>query len=163
MQHGIIGLPQSGKTTLYKSTYACQYRAEMSTGQMEVHTSVVDVPTRACTISFGGSFAPKRSWRAKVTYADICRLGWQRGACRIARSDGQSTRANWMVFCTWCANLKTPASRISPQHRSPAERTIQTMDTEFMLNDLVMVERRLEKLKEETPARCKPSARCHPG
>ncbi len=45
MQLGIIGLPpQSGKTTVYKALTGADVSAEMSAGQMEVHTSVVDVP-----------------------------------------------------------------------------------------------------------------------
>ena len=44
MQLGIIGLPQSGKTTLYKALTRADIATDMSTGQMEVHTSVVDVP-----------------------------------------------------------------------------------------------------------------------
>ena len=38
MQLGIIGLPQS-KTTVYKSLTGADIPAEMSTGQMEVHTA----------------------------------------------------------------------------------------------------------------------------
>ena len=44
MQLGIIGLPQSGKTTVYKALTGADIPTEMSTGQMEVHTAVVDVP-----------------------------------------------------------------------------------------------------------------------
>jgi ribosome-binding ATPase YchF (GTP1/OBG family) len=44
MQLGIIGLPQSGKTTLFKALTHVDVPTEISSGQLEVHTAVVDVP-----------------------------------------------------------------------------------------------------------------------
>ncbi len=79
MQLGIIGLPpQSGKTTVYKALTGADVSAEMSAGQMEVHTSVVDVPDervdQLCQI-----YKPKKTVRAKVTFADIAGLDGSAG------------------------------------------------------------------------------------
>lgn len=146
MQLGIIGLPQSGKTTLYKALTRADIAADMSTGQMEVHTSVVDVPDvrvdQLCDI-----YHPKKIVRAKVTYADIAGLDGSAGRAglpgvmvnQLAQMDG------FLHVVRQFENASVPhlAGSINPQ------RDIQTMDTEFILNDLVMVERRLERLKEE--------------
>lgn len=146
MQLGIIGLPQSGKTTVYKALTGVDIPTEMSTGHMEVHTSVVDVPDprvdRLCEI-----YKPKKIVRAKVTYADIAGLDGSAGKAglpgqmvnQLAQMDG------FLHVVRQFENASVPhfAGDIDPV------RDIQTMDTDFILNDLVMVERRLEKLREE--------------
>lgn len=73
MQLGIIGLPQSGKTTLYKALTRADIATDMSTGQMEVHTSVVDVPD-AGWISFATSTTQRRSCGLKLPMPTL--LGW---------------------------------------------------------------------------------------
>jgi len=146
MQLGIIGLPQSGKTTVYKALTGADIPTEMSTGQMEVHTAVVDVPDprvdRLCEM-----YKPKKIVRAKVTYADIAGLDGNAGRAglpgvminQLAQMDG------FLHVVRQFENASVPhlAEKIDPV------RDIQTMDTDFILNDLVMVERRLEKLREE--------------
>ena len=146
MQLGIIGLPQSGKTTVYKALTGADVSTEMSAGQMEVHTSVVDVPDdrvdQLCQI-----YKPKKTVRAKVTFADIAGLDGKAGKAglpgvlvnQLAQMDGFLH----VVRQFENANVPDLASSLDPV------RDIQTMDTDFMLNDLIMIERRLEKLREE--------------
>ncbi len=44
MRLGIIGLPQSGKTTIFNALTRGNQPTTMSGGRVEVHTAVVDVP-----------------------------------------------------------------------------------------------------------------------
>jgi len=146
MQLGIIGLPQSGKTTVYKALTGADIPTEMSTGQMEVHTAVVDVPDprveKLCEM-----YKPKKIIRAKVTYADIAGLDGTAGRAglpgvminQLAQMDG------FLHVVRQFENASVPhlAEKVDPV------RDILTMDTDFILNDLLMVERRLEKLREE--------------
>ena len=146
MQLGIIGLPQSGKTTVYKALTGDDVAAEMSAGQMEVHTAVVDVPDlrvdKLCEM-----FKPKKIVRAKVTYADIAGLDGNAGRAgisgvminQLAQMDG------FLHVVRQFENDMVPfqGDKIDPL------RDIQVMDGDFIINDLVMVERRLEKLREE--------------
>jgi ribosome-binding ATPase YchF (GTP1/OBG family) len=82
MRLGIIGLPQSGKTTLYNALT----RGSVPTGaggKLEVHTAVVDVPDlRVDTLS--GMFNPKKTIYTKVTYADIAGLDGSAGKSGIS-------------------------------------------------------------------------------
>jgi ribosome-binding ATPase len=69
MKLGIIGLPQSGKTTLFNAlTRATQPTGV--TGKIEVHTAVVDVPD-ARVEKLSSMFIPKKTIYTKVTYVDI--------------------------------------------------------------------------------------------
>ncbi|HJS20153.1 MAG TPA: GTPase, partial [Anaerolineales bacterium] len=79
MKLGIIGLPQSGKTTLFNALTRGHAPTTASAGRFEVHTSVVDVPDpRVDTLS--AMFKPKKTIYAKVTYADIA--GLETGAAK---------------------------------------------------------------------------------
>src|SRR5450830_1318905 len=85
MRLGIIGLPQSGKTTLFNALTRATQPTGMSAGRIEVHTGVVDVPDpRVDRLS--AMFKPKKTIYAKVTYADIAGLDGSAGKTGISGS-----------------------------------------------------------------------------
>ena len=73
MKLGIIGLPQSGKTTIFNAVTRGNAPTTASAGRFEVHNSVVDVPDPRVTI-LSKMFNPKKTIYAKMTYADIAGL-----------------------------------------------------------------------------------------
>jgi GTP-binding protein YchF len=145
MRLGIIGLPQSGKTTLYNALT----RGSVPTGaggKLEVHTAVVDVPDpRVDTLS--GMFNPKKTIYTKVTYADIAGLDGSAGKSGISGTlMNHLTQMDGFIHVARCFEsdeVPHAAGSIDPQ------RDIAAMDTEFILNDLIAVERKLERLAEE--------------
>ncbi len=146
MRLGIIGLPQSGKTTLYNALTRGSQPTGMSTGKIEVHTAVVDVPDpRVDTLS--GMFNPKKTIYAKVTYADIAGLDGSAGKTGISGTLlNQLTQMDGFIHVVRVfddENVPHPNGSIDPM------RDINAMDSEFILNDLISVERKLEKLAEE--------------
>lgn len=146
MRLGIIGLPQSGKTTLYNALTRGSQPTGMSTGKIEVHTAVVDVPDpRVDTLS--GMFNPKKTIYAKVTYADIAGLDGSSAKTGISGSLlNQLTQMDGFIHVVRVfedENVPHPSDSIDPA------RDIHAMDSEFILNDLISVERKLEKLAEE--------------
>ena len=146
MRLGIIGLPQSGKTTLYNALTRGSQPTGMSTGKIEVHTAVVDVPDpRVDTLS--GMFNPKKTIYAKVTYADIAGLDGSAGKTGISGTLlNQLTQMDGFIHVVRVfddENVPHPNGSIVPM------RDINAMDSEFILNDLISVERKLEKLAEE--------------
>src|SRR5574338_496847 len=73
MKLGIIGLPQSGKTTIFNALTRGNTPTTASAGRFEVHTAVVDVPDPRVT-RLSEMFKPRKTIYAKVTYADIAGL-----------------------------------------------------------------------------------------
>ena len=73
MKLGIIGLPQSGKTTIFNALTRGNAPTNASAGRIEVHQSVVDVPDPRVD-KLSAMFNPKKTIYAKVTYADIAGL-----------------------------------------------------------------------------------------
>ena len=81
MKLGIIGLPQSGKTTLFNALTRGSVPTATS-GKMEIHTAVVDVPDpRVDRLS--EMFNPKKTIYTKVTYVDIAGLDGSSGRSGI--------------------------------------------------------------------------------
>src|SRR5512135_3701880 len=73
MRLGIIGLPQSGKTTIFNALTRGDQPVTTSGGRFEVHTGVVDVPDERVD-RLSEMFKPKKTIYAKTTYADIAGL-----------------------------------------------------------------------------------------
>ncbi len=146
MRLGIIGLPQSGKTTIFNALTRGNQPTGMVSGRIEVHTAVVDVPDpRVDTLS--GIFKPKKTIYAKVTYSDIAGLDGSAGKSGISGNLlNQLTQVDGFIHVVRCFeddSVPHPAGSIDPQ------RDINTMDGEFILNDLIATERKLERLIEE--------------
>ena len=106
MKLGIIGLPQSGKTTIFNALTRGNQPTGAAVGRMEVHTAVVDVPDERVN-RLSVMFNPKKTIFAKVTYADIAGLG---GASDKGEISGQllTNSPRWMGLSMWCAALKMP-------------------------------------------------------
>ncbi len=146
MQLGIIGLPNSGKTTVFNAlTGRQQETGAVSSGKLEVTTAVVNVPDeRVDTLSH--IFNPRKTTYSTITYADIGGIdkgigeglsGPLRNA--LAQSDGFLH----VVRAFEDDNVPHPYVDID------AQRDLDMIETEFLLVDLVTIEKRLGKLAEE--------------
>jgi hypothetical protein len=145
MRLGIIGLPQSGKTTLFNAlTRATQPTG--ATGKIEIHTAVVDVPDQRVD-RLAEMFKPKKTIYTKVTYVDIAGLDGSAGKAGIAgallNQLAQMDGFIQVVRVFEDDNVPHVHNSVDPL------RDIQNMDSEFVLNDLIQVERKLERLQEE--------------
>jgi len=143
---GIIGLPQSGKTTVFNALTRGHAPTTASAGRMEVHTAVVDVPDpRVDRLS--AMFRPKKTIYAKITYADVA--GLEGGAAKSGLSGAllnQLTQMDGLIHVVRCFaddNVPHPSGSVD------AARDVSAMDTELLLNDLIAIERKLERLAEE--------------
>jgi GTP-binding protein YchF len=147
MRLGIIGLPQSGKTTVFNALTGQNLPTGFgASGQMEVHTAVVDVPEPRLDF-LSDIFQPKKITHATVTYKDIGGLdkgigeGGLSGPLRneLAQVDGFAH----VLRAFEDAGVPHPLGSVGPQ------RDLETIEGEFMLLDLIAVENRLERLQEE--------------
>lgn len=147
MRLGIIGLPQSGKTTIFNALTRGNQPTTMSGGRFEVHTAVVDVPDpRVDRLS--EMFHPEKTIYAKVTYADIA--GLEGGSSKSSSIAGallnqlaQMDGFLQVVRCFEDPSVPHPSESVDPR------RDITAMESELLLNDLIAVERKLERLADE--------------
>jgi len=146
MKLGIIGLPQSGKTTIFNALTRGNTPTTASAGRIEVHTAVVDVPDERVD-KLSAMYNPKKTIYAKVTYADIA--GLEGGAAKSGISGQLLNQLAQMdgflhvVRCFESELVPHPAGSVDPA------RDVDTMLSELLLNDLITVERKLERLADE--------------
>ena len=136
---------QSGKTTLYKALtrpmclLTCHPAAWKCVRPWWMPDDRVDALARL--------YSPKKIVRTKVSYADIAGLDGS------ANKDGLPGQLiNQIAQMDGLLHVVRVFENASGPHQAgsiDALRDLQVMDSEFILNDLIMVERRLEKLREE--------------
>jgi len=145
MRLGIIGLPLSGKTTIFNVLTHGDQPVVTSGGRIEVHTAVVDVPDPRLA-QLAAISNPEKIVHAKVTYADIAGLGSGSGGeisgqllNQLAQMDGFLQ----VVRCFDDPEVPHLSGSVDPL------RDISAMDAEMLLNDLISVERKIERLQDE--------------
>src|SRR5512147_1740449 len=143
MEIGIIGLPQSGKTTLFHALAGAEKAtAAYSAGRLEIHTATTHVPDERVDI-LSKMFNPRKTIYAKVTYADIA--GLDKGITKKGLPGPFVNQLGQMD-----AFVHVLRAFPDPMGTAPIDPAgdLAILDTEFLLNDLGAVERRYEKILE---------------
>lgn len=148
MRLGIVGLPQSGKTTIFNAlTRGDRPVGQMSGGgRFEVQTAVVAVPDPRVD-ELSAMFKPRKTIYTQVTYADIAGLEAEgsKGAFSGQLLNQLQTMDGFLHVVRVFENPTVP----HPAGSVDAARDVATVDGEFLLNDMLMVERKLERLQED--------------
>lgn len=146
MKLGIIGLPQSGKTTIFNALTRGNAPTTASAGRFEVHTAVVDVPDpRVTTLS--KMFNPKKTIYAKVTYADIA--GLEAGSAKSGISGQLLNQLAQMDGFILVVRAFESDLVMHPNGSVDPQQDVESMLGELLLNDLIAVERKIERLTDE--------------
>lgn len=161
MRLGIIGLPQSGKTTIFNALTRGDQPVTVNGGRFDVRTAVVEVRDLRVE-QLSGLFKPRKTTYARVTYADIAGLDGKSTAeaSKDGGSEGngkghhgfsgpllnQLSQMDGFVHVVRCfenASVPHPMGTVDPL------RDVESLDSELILLDLITVERKLERLAEE--------------
>ena len=148
MRLGIIGLPFSGKTTLFNALTGMDLPtgALSAGGRYEVHTALVDIPDLRLD-SLIDLLQPRKTTYAKVTYADIG--GLEVGAGREGLPGSLVNQLEQMDGLLHVVrDFDDPVAPHPAGSVDPA-RDLVAMETEFLLHDMLTVERRRQRLAEE--------------
>ncbi|RMF93588.1 MAG: redox-regulated ATPase YchF [Nitrospinota bacterium] len=143
MEIGIIGLPQSGKTTVFNAlTQGSVPLQGTGGGKVEVHRGVSKVPD-ARLAHLGQLFAPRRVVPAEVRYIDIGGAHAHKGVGEARLTQIRPATAIGVVIrCFAAPHVPHPYGRIDPL------RDYQEVMGELLISDLQVVEGRLERLKK---------------
>ena len=147
MKLGIIGLPSSGKTTIFNAlTLGNAPTGQSMGGRFDVLTAVVDVRDPRVDV-LSRMFNPKKTTYARITYSDVA--GLQKSDDDNAGLSPQLLNhlAGLEGFVHVVRTFEN-ASVPHPDGSVNAARDLAALDTEFLLNDLGTVERRIEKIQE---------------
>jgi GTP-binding protein YchF len=137
MKIGLIGLPKSGKTTLFNLlTGAHVATSRYETGRAELHTGIARVPDERVD-RLSELFKPKKTTYASFEVVDLA---------GIAKGEHGGLEAK--EFRNADALLHMVRAFADELQGAPdPRRDIVDLDTELILADLEVVERRLERLE----------------
>ncbi len=145
MKIGIIGLPNSGKTTVFNALTRGKAPTEAySSGRMEVHTAVVHVPDERVD-RLAAMYNPKKVTYATVQYKDIAGLARGMGEAggltgELLNEISQNDALLHVVRAFSDPNVLHPEGEVDPA------RDIEIMETELLLNDMTIITNRLERI-----------------
>jgi len=144
MKVGIVGLPYSGKTTLFEAlTGAHGVAAEHSPG---AHLATVAVPDERLDF-LARALSPRKVTPAHVDFVDVAGVSSERGRehntavlSALREVDGL---LHVVRFFDWPSAPPHPRGSLDPA------RDASEMQAELILADLDIVERRIEKLRKQ--------------
>ena len=144
---GILGLPRSGKTTLFEVLLEGAGAHAGHAGRESL--CVVRVPDERLD-RLSAVVQPKKTTHAQIEFIDsgAARGGRDVASARAAaKSDLFSGVRNCDAFLAVLRDFES-AAEPAPEGVDPV-RDLHSLETEFILNDLVIVEHRLERLGRE--------------
>ncbi len=145
MQIGIVGLPQSGKSTLFQ-TITKTHLDPSSMVKVETHQSIIKIPD-ARLDKLTEIFNPKKKTSATIEVLDV--VGLHKG-------DSGSTQ----FTSNFLGKVKNNDALIQvvrlfknelvphPDGSINMMRDIDAFETEFIISDLAIVEKRIDTVKE---------------
>ena len=143
MEIDIIGLPKSGKTTLFNAlTHGKAETAAYATGDLEPNIGVVKVPDPRLEV-LARIFKPKKVTHAEVRYIDLAGGGYTKGAGFSSQYTSYLTRADLLLHLVRA--FTDPGVPHIEGSVDPA-RDIEAIDLELAFTDLALLEKRLQRI-----------------
>jgi GTP-binding protein YchF len=147
MKIGIVGLPVSGKTTLFNALTGSQVDTAAFLGKTEAHHAIVQVPDERFD-RLNDIFKPKKSTPATIEYIDVAGLstGEQRkkGFSDQLLGELRTVDALLVVLRAFAdVNVPHPLGALDPK------RDLKIVESEFILSDMSVVENRLSRLTKK--------------
>lgn len=147
MKIGIIGLPNSGKTTVFNAlTGGTAETAAYSSGQLEPNIATVKVPDERLNV-LAQMYKPKKITFADVQYIDVAGIsGERKGGGLPPAFLNYIAQVDALVHVVRAFRDDTvphPEDSINPA------RDIENVDLELMFSDMAIIERRLQRIEPE--------------
>ncbi len=145
---GIVGLPQSGKTTLFNAlTQAGVPIGGYATGTVQANRAVVQVPD-ARLQPLADIFHPKKTTYTTVEFVDVAGMGQN---VQTAKEKREGLSAEFLGHIrnadAFAIVLRTFANSNVPHIYDTIDpnRDLDSLNSEFVLTDLATVEKRLDR------------------
>jgi len=150
MKVAIIGLPKSGKTTIFNALTGGKAATASYSPSLTPNIGVAKIPDSRLPM-LEGVFHPQKTVLAEVSYVDIA------GSAKASSSKGEM-KGELLGYLT-TADALLQVVRVFEDEKIPhpegsinPERDIATLDLELAFSDLAIIERKLDKLKEALKA-----------
>lgn len=147
MKIGIIGLPNSGKTTVFNAlTGGNAETAAYSSGQLEPNLGTVKVPDERLNV-LADMYKPKKITFPDVQYIDVAGISGERKSGGLPPAFlnyiAQVDALVHVVRAFEDPSVPHPEGTVDPA------RDIESVDLELMFSDMAIIERRLQRIEPE--------------
>ena len=155
MKIAIIGMPNSGKTTVFNALTKGRAEVAAYSPTLAPHTGVAKVPDPRLS-ALESIFQPKKTVAAEVRYTDI--------AAPLKSFGREGVEGEFLSYLTTADALLQVARAFEDEQVPRAagsvgpKRDIASLDLELAISDLAIMERRLDKLETSLKA-AKPAER----
>src|SRR5437588_12450729 len=141
MKTGIIGLPQVGKSSLFRILTKAQLSEHAFANPREAHVGVAKVPDDRLD-RLAALYNPKKLVHTSVEYSDVAAIG-QTALKESAYANNLRTVDALAHVVRAFDDPSIPFGEIDPL------RDIKNVDFDLIVNDLGQVEKRLERLEKD--------------
>src|SRR5207247_6519708 len=142
MKTGIIGLPQVGKTSLFRILTKTQFSEHAYSNPREAHVGIAKVPDDRLD-RLAALFHPKKLTHASVEYVDVGAIGQE--------ALKESAYANNLRTVDALAHVVRAFDDPAIPHVGENDplRDIRNVDFDLVVTDLGQVDKRLERLQKD--------------
>src|SRR5207244_6375594 len=142
MKTGIIGLPQVGKTSLFKILTKSKLEAGGYSNPKEAHIGIAKVPD-ARLDKLAALYNPKKLVHTSVEYADVAAIGQE--------ALKETAFANNLRTVDALAHVVRAFDDPAIPHVGESDplRDINNVDFDLMVSDLGQIEKRLERVEKD--------------
>src|SRR5215813_12993600 len=142
MKTGIIGLPQVGKTSLFKILTKAKIEDRGYASPREAHLGIAKVPDVRLD-QLAELYNPKKLVHATIEYTDVAAIGQE--------ALKESAYANNLRTVDALAHVVRAFDDPSIPHVGPIDplRDIKNVDFDLVVSDLGQIEKRLERLEKD--------------
>src|SRR5215475_3595869 len=142
MKTGIIGLPQVGKTSLFKILTKAKLEAGGYSNPKEAHIGIAKVPDERLD-KLATLFNPKKTVHAAVEYADVAAIGKEALKETAFLASLRNVDALIHVLRAFDDPAIPHVGEIDPL------RDAKSVEFDLIVSDLGQVEKRLERLEKD--------------
>jgi GTP-binding protein YchF len=142
MKTGIIGLPQVGKTSLFKILTKAKIEERGYSNPREAHLGVTKVPDERLD-QLAAVYQPKKTIYATVEYADVAAIGKEALKETALLAALRNVDALIHVLRAFEDDSIPHVGPIDPL------RDIKSVEFDLMVSDLTQIEKRLERLEKD--------------
>src|SRR6516164_8909501 len=142
MKTGIIGLPQVGKTSLFKILTKAKLEERGYSNPREAHIGIARVPDERLE-KLSALYSPKKTTFATVEYVDVAAIGQEALKETAFLTSLRNNDALIHVLRAFEDDSIPHVGTIDPL------RDIKNVEFDMMISDLTQIEKRLERLEKD--------------